>query len=96
MSALPPYTALKPNKARRAEKNTDRGKAPGANGHPTLLAAPVTLALMKKPCCRESEACENLSVVKNALNGRQCILLHSLRTTEISSVIASKLISPSE
>ena len=56
ISAWPQHTALKQNKARRAEKNTDRGEAPGANGRPTLLAALVTLALMKKPCCRESEA----------------------------------------
>ena len=59
MPSLPPHTALKPNKARRAVKTTDRGEAPGANGHPTLPAAPVTLALMKKPCCRESEAGRN-------------------------------------
>ena len=96
ISAWPQHTALKQNKAHRAEKTTDRGEAPGANGRHTLLAASVKLALTMEPCCRESEACENLSVVKNALNGRQCILLPSLRTTEISSVIASKLISPSE
>ena len=51
------------NKARRAEKNTDRGEAPGANGHPTLLAAPVKLALTMEPCCRESEEHKNSSII---------------------------------
>ena len=51
------------NKARRAEKNTDRGEAPGANGRPTLLAAPEPLALMMEPRCRESKACERSPIV---------------------------------
>ena len=51
------------NKARRAEKTTDRGEASGANDRPTLLAAPVKLALTMEPCCRESEACERSLIV---------------------------------